>query len=162
MISTNLHKNPPNFTESSDFFDFIVLGRQNQGSLQTRHAFKAQMVTHFVISMHFRGNPGMYSKNIYSLDFICWGGIYDFLMENCTFPVSGFQNTSQILTFIKGIAPGAKKMHLEAKSALFGIEAAKNCKFTKFNESGMLIHTSGPCSQKVSINDWLRKGFGEL
>ena len=149
MISTILHQNPPNFTESSDFFDFIVLGRQNQGSLQTGHAFKAQMVTHFVISMHFRGNLEIYSKNIYSLNSSCWGGIYDFFMENCTFPVSGLQNTSQMLTFIKGITPGAKKMHLEAKMHFLGIEAVKNSKFTKFNESGMLIHTSGRCSQKV-------------
>ena len=42
-----------------------MLGRQNQGSLQTGHAFKAQMVTHFVISMHFRGNLEIYSKTYF-------------------------------------------------------------------------------------------------
>ena len=120
MISTILHRNSLNFTEFSDFFDFMVLGRPNQGSLQTGHAFKAQMVTHFMIPMHFRGNLEIYSKNIFSLNFSCWGGIYDFFMENCIFPVSGLQNTSQMLTFIKGITPGAKKMHLEAKGAFFG------------------------------------------
>ena len=78
-----------------------------------------------MISMHFRGNLEIYSKNMFSLNFSCWRGIYDFLMENCTFPVSGLQNTSQMLTFIKGITPGAKKMHLEAKNAFLGIEAVK-------------------------------------
>ena len=121
----NFTQNPPNFAGFSDFFDFNFLGRRNQGSLQTGHAFKAQMVTHFMISMHFRGNLEIYSKNVFSLNFSCWGGIYDFLMENCTFPVSGLQNTSQMLTFIKGITPGAEKTHLGAKSALFRHRSAR-------------------------------------
>ena len=52
-------------TESSDFFDSIGLGPQNQGSLQTRHVFKAQMVTHFVIPILFRWGLKIYSKNMF-------------------------------------------------------------------------------------------------
>ena len=65
MISTIFHQNSPNFTEFTDFSDFMVLGPQNQGSLQTGHVFKAQMVTHFVISRHFRRNLKIDSKNIF-------------------------------------------------------------------------------------------------
>ena len=81
----HFHQNSPNFAKFTDFFDFMVLGPQSQGSLQTGHAFKAQMVTHFVISRHLRGNLKIYRKNIFPWNFSCWSGIYDFLIKNALF-----------------------------------------------------------------------------
>ena len=126
MISTIFDKNPSNFTEFTHFLDFMVLGPQNQGSLQTEHVFKAQIVTHFVISLHFRGCLGFYSKKHILTEFQLLGWISWLSDKNYTFPVLGLQNTSQMITFIKGITLGATKTHLGAKSALFRHRGTQN------------------------------------